>query len=492
MPRRVVAVPETVASGPIHATAPNRGTLDAALQAFEANTIPLWIVSAIVGGLISLWDVTGWSLWYDEAATFSAIDRSIPDLLRMLGHIDAPLGFYYVLLHLWSLIAGTSELALRLPSVLAAAGAAALTTVIGRRSGSASVGLAAGLLLSMFPMLNSQHAQEARPYTLTVFFACAATLALLVAIEDRRRRWWLVYGVAIGSLGLTHFLTLFLLPAHLGYCWLSAGRGSLWRWLLVTAVSILPAAGVVLVSLTQGAAWRWIKPSTIDTLYQLPVVSVGDTALAWLLFGLALSALVREQGRWRWLLAGWLLIPPLALWTASIVVRPMFVSRYLLIVAPALALLAAMGLYRARLVIPGLLLAAFLAVPAAVEWRDGPSGYEDYRGAATYVTGNMLPGDAIVYDGDGFRLGLAYYFRSLASPGDILIRGSAADYGWLAPPVAWPQAALLAPYDRVWVVHGAEGVPFANSGEVLQGRRPIEERAFKGEVVVTLYERDSS
>lgn len=71
----------------------------------------------------------------DEAATVSAIDRNLPDLIRMLGIIDAVHGFYYLLLRGWAALFGVFEVALRLPSLLAVAVAAGLVVVIGRRIG---------------------------------------------------------------------------------------------------------------------------------------------------------------------------------------------------------------------------------------------------------------------------------------------------------------------------------------------------------------------
>src|SRR3978361_2344294 len=41
------------------------------------------------------------SSWFDEAATISAATRPLPALWRMLGHIDAVHGLYYLLMHGW-------------------------------------------------------------------------------------------------------------------------------------------------------------------------------------------------------------------------------------------------------------------------------------------------------------------------------------------------------------------------------------------------------
>src|SRR6201991_4299407 len=65
-------------------------------------------------------------LWRDELATWSAATRPLPDLWRMLGGIDAVTGPYYLFMHGWIPGFGDSAVALRLPSLLAMAGATAL------------------------------------------------------------------------------------------------------------------------------------------------------------------------------------------------------------------------------------------------------------------------------------------------------------------------------------------------------------------------------
>ena len=73
------------------------------------------------------------SLWRDEAYTVDAIGRPLPRVFAMLAHTDAVNGAYYVLMHAWAGVAGTSPAALRLPSLLAMAVAATVTAATGER-----------------------------------------------------------------------------------------------------------------------------------------------------------------------------------------------------------------------------------------------------------------------------------------------------------------------------------------------------------------------
>ena len=114
---------------------------------------------------------------------------------------------------------------------------------------------------------------------------------------------------------------------------------------------------------------------------------------------LGLVALGLAAKRWSiGLLVAWITLPFVGAILIS-VVAPVFLSRYMLLTAPAIALLAGAGLARLR---P--LPAVF--VGAAVLLATGPSlamalydkTYDDWRGAAAYVATNARAGDRIVFD----------------------------------------------------------------------------------------------
>ncbi|HEY2447746.1 MAG TPA: hypothetical protein VGI49_02825, partial [Mycobacterium sp.] len=54
------------------------------------------LLAAVVGNVAA----SRPSLWFDESATISAsASRSLPELWRLLGHIDAVHGLFYLLMH---------------------------------------------------------------------------------------------------------------------------------------------------------------------------------------------------------------------------------------------------------------------------------------------------------------------------------------------------------------------------------------------------------
>ena len=59
---------------------------------------PDWtvIVPAIVTLAVMLWGITAPAYWADEMDTVSAESRSLPQLVQLLGHVDAVHGLYYL------------------------------------------------------------------------------------------------------------------------------------------------------------------------------------------------------------------------------------------------------------------------------------------------------------------------------------------------------------------------------------------------------------
>src|SRR5690348_15563202 len=92
-----------------------------------------WASPPLVMLALGAYQVTRPALWADELATWGAVRLGWSQLFRLLGAVDAVVGPYLVLMKAWTGIAGTSTLALRVPSVFAMAAAAALLTILAGR-----------------------------------------------------------------------------------------------------------------------------------------------------------------------------------------------------------------------------------------------------------------------------------------------------------------------------------------------------------------------
>ena len=173
-----------------------------------------WAAPAVVTIALGLFEIGVPQLWRDEFASWSAASRTLPQLWAMLHNIDAVLGIYYFGLHLWMASFGDSATAMRVPSVIAMAGAAAVVALIGRRLGGGAAGLASGLVFAVIPSV-SRYAQEARPYAFAMFFAALATLTFLRAMERPTWGRWAIYSVVLAAAGAANLIAVCVAAGHL-------------------------------------------------------------------------------------------------------------------------------------------------------------------------------------------------------------------------------------------------------------------------------------
>ncbi|MEO3778083.1 glycosyltransferase family 39 protein [Micromonospora sp. B11E3] len=458
--------------------------------------VPVWVVPALLTLAVTLTGVNGAQPWRDELATWSAATRSPAGLARMAGTIDAGAVPYYLLMHGWLALTGDSATALRLPSVLAMAGAAGLTAVLGERLLGRRTGLAGGLLFAAVPGA-SRYAQEARPYAFVALFAVLATLLLVRAIDRPGWRAWAAYAAAVTALGLAHLVALGLLAAHAVAVLARRGRGAARRagaadspaahsrpaddparaadsraepagrrgrplrgWLTALAPAAAVLAPLALLSAGQrGRQLDWVDPARLADLAALPGALARAGAVGGLLLGLAVLGAVRA-GRRALLPAAGVALPTLLLFVAGLA-APVWVPRYLFFTVPFACLLAGAAL--ATVTLPAasavVLLAALLGLPdqAALrrshEWP--PGALVDYRGAARVVDQGRRPGDAVVFSPrDGWLfldLGTRYHLGDRQPRDALAVRGPDARGDYWADECARP-AECLAGVPRIWLV----------------------------------------
>jgi mannosyltransferase len=399
-------------------------------------------------------------LSWDEVTSAEVASRSVAQILGVIPNIDAVFGPYYLFLHFWTALAGTSEVALRLPSILAMAGAVTVTAELGRRLLTPAAGLIAGTLLCLLPN-TSRYAAEARPYAFACFFAALALLLLIRAVPRSGRRPWIWYGLSVLLLGLSHLIALTTLAAHAAYLAVHARR-HLRTWAVTAGAAILPVLPIAYLGTTQeDTQLHWVAPITLGRIRDMPAEITGSREVAWLLIGLAVLAVWRPARRLV-PIAAYAVVPLVTVAVVSALISPMWVARYLLIVLTPVALLAAVALLggpprwviaRAVAVI---LLLGFAAVPGerAVRRPTAKNG-PDYRAIAQIIGADVRPGDIVVYPdrNRAIRAGTAYYLRRQpAQPDDALVEVPSARTGWLIAYEYRDTVAEVTGAPRIWLV----------------------------------------
>jgi uncharacterized membrane protein len=128
---------------------------------------------------------------------------------------------YNVLLHAWVPLAGTSDIAVRLPSVLAGILTVAAAYALALRLATARVAWWAGVLVATQPLL-IRLSQEARAYSLATLLGVVATLLFVRWIAHGGRLVLAAYGLTAAALLLTHYLAASVLAAHGAFAVLAA------------------------------------------------------------------------------------------------------------------------------------------------------------------------------------------------------------------------------------------------------------------------------
>jgi mannosyltransferase len=384
---------DSAVAGPVEATPPaglDPGGDPPAERASGFAARAYWLWPALLTLALAGWGLGTPALWADELATWGAVRLDWGPLVRLAGHVDAVVLPYFAVEKLWTSVAGTSPAALRLPSVLAMAGAAALVAVLGRRVSGRRVGVLAGLTFAVVPA-TSRFAQEARPYAFVVLFAVLATLLLVRFLDRPGPATGLPYALAVAGLGAFHLIALLLLVAHA-----VVARRRLAGWAAWAGAGVVPVLPLAWYGTRQSGQVSWIPPAHLHTILAAPdsIFVAGEVGGALIVLGV----LAFSRRRPAPMLAAWALVPVVVL-AAVAQFTPLFWPRYLLYTMPAWVLLAALTLARLSWVRAAGVLVAIVLVglptQTAIRTADGHSQGTSQAGGI--IAANYRPGDAIVY-----------------------------------------------------------------------------------------------
>ncbi len=346
------------------------------------------------------------SFWMDEGLSVGIASHSLAAIPGVL-HNDGSPPLYYLLLHGWMAVFGSTEAATHSLSLLFSlltipAALWAGWSLFGRRAG-----LIAALLAALNPFL-TQYAQETRMYSLMALLGLLTATCMVHAFVLRHRRY--LAGVAFGLAAMlyTHGWGLFFAVAA------SAGVALLWRRaedrrafgrdVLLgfggAALLFLPWLPTLLFQAAHtGAPWghapRFGAPVQISR-----GVFGGDRAAVALVLagGLGIATLISEKRSPREL-ASLKALSALAVGTLAVAwalsqINPAWTVRYFAAILGPLLLIAALGLARARRL--GLVALAF----ACLFWINpksyAPEYKSDVRDIAADLTPQLRPGDLVI------------------------------------------------------------------------------------------------
>ena len=146
-------------------------------------------------------------LWVDEAISVRQARLSLGTMMHELAATDVHPPLHHLML--WTTIRtlGDSELAMRLPSILAGVALVPLLFYAGSLLYGRRVGWVAALLAVPAPLL-VWYAQEARMYALFMALAVGAICAQVLAVRYGELRHWIAYTLCTAALAWTQYFAL--------------------------------------------------------------------------------------------------------------------------------------------------------------------------------------------------------------------------------------------------------------------------------------------
>jgi hypothetical protein len=216
-----------------------------------------------------------------------------------------------------------------------------------------------------------------------------------------------VYGVVGGLAVYAHFFIALVLASHVPSLVLARRKQAFQRWAVAVAIGFVIALPALDFALRHDKGQvSWIPDLTYDYLRSVGHSIAGDS---WLVFGVGVvgcvvliaSAAQQRVDAWRpALVASWLLVPGVLAIEISYF-KPMLVDRYLIVMAPALALASAYAV--SRLGRPAAYVALSILVLAGLvhvhDWYGSPVS-ENWRGAVAYAKDGTTSGEQmLVYPG---------------------------------------------------------------------------------------------
>ncbi|MFF8883042.1 glycosyltransferase family 39 protein [Streptomyces flaveolus] len=357
--------------------------------------------------VLDLWGITREnSMWRDEAATWAAVHRTVPQLGNMLGQIDVVHGLYYLFMHGVFQLFGDSLYTLRLPSVVATTCTAAVIVLLGSRLAGRYAGLAAGLSFALVPAVQ-QYAQEGRPYALVMLCVALASWLLVVSIDDPTAGHWAAYGAVALTAALLNWFSLLMLTAHaVSIVMTRPARRIVRRWAVTACTVVLCASPLIVASQAQSQQIAWIPPVKPSTLLSLLLTLFAGLACAW--GARAETADRAAHGAQPTLTAvalPLLGLPPLLLLVVSFA-QPVYQTRYVLFGYLGLALLIGGACQRLtkrfrgssqRIGAAVMAIAFVCLLPVQISMRSSSSRIDDVLFTTHDVAAVREPGDRVLY-----------------------------------------------------------------------------------------------
>ena len=394
-------------------------------------TIVIFVI-LICALTLRLYGLNKYDLWFDEqgtdtfafknlaqTASLSGVSRSSIMLDNMQN--DPHSSLYYLLVYAYSALFGDGK-SLRILSVLFSLLSLGLFYRLSRLFFDQNTSIFA-LVIMAFNPLHLWYAQEARAYAAACFFTLWLMYVFIQALKTDRLFYWICFPIAgILATGLSYYSGLLFMVTGFALCF-RENRRHVKKWalsFLAVVMFFVLTRHLLMSQLSFVKEGFWLPfPSGSVLLFTWKFFSLGYSAtpvqyqigllLFSPLFGYGLYSYCRINKKNAIILTLFLFLPIIVTYIFSILIRPVYIHRQLIIFSPIFYLFIAKGIGSLR----GNRIQISVIVGVVVLMSASLINY--YRGyMAPYLTrGNIYLGitfkrnysDLMVYMGEAFREG---------------------------------------------------------------------------------------
>lgn len=175
------------------------------------NPLFILIVIICIGFVLRFLDANKTSFWYDEAFTGDVIKLSWKEMLLAIAGDKVHPPLFYILIRLWSLIFGVTQLSLRGFSIFWGTGLIGLVYMLGKKLFNKNnfpyIPLLLSLVVSISPFFIA-YSVEARAYSFIAFLAVLLVIFVLRFLDSTQKKENLKF------LGLSLLLAITLCSTH--------------------------------------------------------------------------------------------------------------------------------------------------------------------------------------------------------------------------------------------------------------------------------------
>ena len=403
------------------------------------------------------------SLWLDEAMSVGSSKASLWSIAQTTASQDTLPPLYYFLLHLWMLLFGQTETAIRSLSACLGIVSVFLMYKVGQELFDRKTGLIASFLMAISAFALA-YSQEARPYALMLMLTLLSFFLFIriLKTEIKSRAHIVLYTLVNILLAYTHIFGLFIIGAQVLYFILfqrryAGARLAFWGAQAATVVAFSPWIYVLYAYTFKGTieVLNWI-PQPSPYIVARSMGSLAGAGYLWAALGVILVLIIfclclagvfylpnalkqhsapenpksSKLGKLATLmtepktalLLTWFFFPLVIALIFSFAVRPIFATRYLIGITPVFYLLAARGIeginsfVKSRATQANLAAFSLIALVAIISAQGLYNYYahpqkEQWREATNFMEQMAQPGDAVVFTEDDYRYPFDYYYR---------------------------------------------------------------------------------